>query len=75
MPVGEIQPIRYEINSSANNVIESPTRSASACTVRFDLPLSFIKKNKADARLATISRNAAATNIFIGKFVGSNRTY
>ena len=65
MPVGCINPNRYAINKQTNSKMEKPTRSAKACTVRLLLPLSRIRKTRAEARLPMISKNAMATIIFI----------
>lgn len=48
-----------------NRQTEKPTRSANAYTVRLLLPLSRIKKNKADTMLAIMSIKAMRTMIFI----------
>ena len=61
MPVGWIQPSLYATRMKTNNVIEKPTRRASAMTVRSLRPLSLIMKTRADTRLAMISTNATTT--------------
>jgi hypothetical protein len=55
----------YENSTSRNSVIDSPTRIASACTVRLLRPLSRIRKNRAEARLPMMSTKATATTIFM----------
>lgn len=49
------------------SAIENPTRNARAFTVRLLLPLSFIRKTRAEPRLARMSTKAMATRIFMAK--------
>jgi hypothetical protein len=65
MPVGLIQPKRCAINIRTNSATEKPTRKVSALTVRLFLPVSRIRKKRAEPRLPIIRMNAMATMIFI----------
>lgn len=48
-----------------NRAIENPTRNAKARTVRFDLPLSFMRNTSADPRLVRMRIKAIATTILM----------
>lgn len=60
-PVYSIHPIQYENRINRNRVIENPTRIANAFKVRLVLPLSFIRKTRADPRLARMRMKATRT--------------
>jgi hypothetical protein len=64
-PVGAIHPNWCAASKQRNSTIDKPTRSASALTVRLLRPLSRIRKNRADPRLARIRTKAMATKIFM----------
>lgn len=46
--------------------MDSVIRTVSALTVRLDLLLSFIRKKKAEPRLARMIKRATPTKIFMG---------
>jgi hypothetical protein len=72
MPVGWTQPIFQAIKMQMNNMMDNPTLRASAFIMLPDFfwsslafPCPRIMKYKAPARLATMAKNAKATNIFM----------
>lgn len=58
MPVDSIQPMYQANKISKNSAIDKPIRMVNAFTVRLDLLLSFMRKKKAEPKLAKIPRNA-----------------
>ncbi len=64
MPWGAISPSPQSTNSSTNSATDTTMRTVNALSVRFDWPLSLIRKNSAEPMLATIPMNMAMMRIF-----------
>lgn len=58
MPVDSIQPMYQANRISRKSAMDKPMRMVNAFTVRLDLLLSFMRKKKAEPRLARMPRNA-----------------
>jgi len=64
MPWGLIRPRPQSTNSSANSAMDTIMRTVNACSVRFDCPLSLIRKDSAEPMLTTIPRKIPMMRIF-----------